>query len=42
MTRGVIKHSTRIKIAQDRTGRRAARVAGKLNEELELFWKGLC
>jgi integrase len=39
--RGVIKHSTRIKIANDRAGRRAARVAESLNEELELFWKGL-
>jgi integrase len=40
--RGVIKHSTKIKLADDRAGRRAARVAEKLNEELELFWKGLC
>jgi integrase len=40
-TRGVIKHSTRIKIADDRSGRRAARVAERFNEELELFWKGL-
>ncbi len=40
--RGIIKHSTKIRIAQDRNGRRAARVASKLNEELELFWKGLC
>lgn len=39
--RGVIRHSTRIKIANDRAGRRAARVAEKLNDELELFWKGL-
>jgi len=39
--RGVIKHSTRIKIADDRAGRRAARVAEKLNEQLEIFWKGL-
>jgi integrase len=39
--RGVIKHSTKVRIAQDRTGRRAARVASKLNEELELFWQGL-
>jgi integrase len=39
--RGVIKHSTRIKIANDRAGRRAARVADRLNAELELFWKGL-
>jgi hypothetical protein len=28
--RGVVKHSTRIKIANDRSGRRAARVAEKL------------
>jgi hypothetical protein len=41
-TRGVIKHSTKIKLADDRAGRRAARVAERLNEELELFWKGLC
>jgi integrase len=39
--RGVIKHSTRIKIANDRAGRRAVRVAERLNEELEFFWKGL-
>src|SRR5258708_16069267 len=39
--RGVVKHSTRIKIADDRAGRRAARVADRLNLQLELFWKGL-
>jgi integrase len=39
--RGVIKHSTRVKIANDRSGRRAARVAEKFNEQLEIFWKGL-
>jgi len=39
--RGVVKHSTRIKIANDRAGRRAARIADRLNEQLELFWKGL-
>jgi integrase len=39
--RGVIKHSTRIKIEDDRAGRRAARVAEKFNEQLEVFWKGL-
>jgi integrase len=39
--RGVIKHSTRVKIATDRAGRRAARVADKFNEQLEMFWKGL-
>jgi hypothetical protein len=39
--RGVVKHSTRVKIANDRSGRRAARVAEKFNEQLEVFWKGL-
>ena len=39
--RGIIKHSTKVRIAQDRTGRRAARVADKLNQELELYWKAL-
>lgn len=39
--RRVIKHSTKVRIAHDRTGWRAARVASKLNEELELFWRGL-
>jgi site-specific recombinase XerD len=40
-TRGIIKHSTRVRISDDRAGRRAARVAEKLNAQLELFWKGL-
>ena len=39
--RGIVKHSTKVRISQDRTGRRAARVADKLNEELELYWKAL-
>jgi integrase len=39
--RVIIRHSTRIKIAEDRLGRRASRVADKLNSELECFWKGL-
>src|SRR5258708_23179433 len=39
--RGVVKHSTRIKIADDRAGRPAATVADSLNLQLELFWKGL-
>jgi integrase len=39
--RGIVRHSTRIKIAEDRLGRRAARIADTLNEELERFWKGL-
>jgi hypothetical protein len=40
-SRSVVKHSTRIRIADDRAGRRAARVADRLNLQLELFWKGL-
>ena len=39
--RGVVKHSTRIRIMHDRAGRRAARVAEKFNGELEQFWRGL-
>ena len=39
--RRVVKHSTRIRIANDRAGRRASRVADKLNEKLEIFWRGL-
>ena len=39
--RGIVRHSTRIKIAEDRVGRKAARVAETLNEELECFWRGL-
>lgn len=39
--RGIIRHSTRIRIAHDRVGRRAARVAEKFNERLELTWKDL-
>jgi len=39
--RGIIWHSTRIRIADDRIGRRAARVAQKLNEALESHWSSL-
>ena len=39
--RGIVRHSTRIKVAQDRTGRRAARLAGTLNEKLEGVWRGV-
>lgn len=39
--RGIVRHSTRIPIASDRTGRRAARVADKLNEALEHSWQEL-
>jgi integrase len=40
-SRGVIKHSTKVRIATDRAGRRAAGVADKLNRQLELYWHGL-
>jgi integrase len=39
--RGIVRHSTKIKIADDRLGRRAARVAQTLNDELERFWRSL-
>jgi integrase len=39
--RGIVKHSTKVKIANDRSGRRAARVADQFNENLEVFWKAL-
>jgi integrase len=38
--RGIVRHSTRIRIADDRLGRRASR-AENLNKELECFWKEL-
>ncbi|HEX4112139.1 MAG TPA: tyrosine-type recombinase/integrase [Stellaceae bacterium] len=37
--RRVVRHSTGVKVADDRIGRRAARVALTLSEELECFWK---
>src|SRR5262245_51945622 len=37
--RGIIRHSTRVRIRDDRLGRHAARVADRLNRELELHWK---
>jgi integrase len=37
--RTIIRHSTRVRVADDRTGRRATRIAEKLNSELEAFWK---
>jgi integrase len=36
--RGIIKHSTKVRISDDRNGRRAAGVAERLNRELEAFW----
>lgn len=37
--RGVIKHSTKVRVSDDRTGRRAAKIALKLNIELEASWQ---
>src|SRR4051812_25664899 len=39
--RGVIRHSTGIRIADDRLGRRAGRAALLLNEEIERYWRML-
>lgn len=36
--RGIVRHSTKVRIASDRTGRRAMRVADRLNVELEAYW----
>jgi hypothetical protein len=38
-SRRFIKHSTKVRVADDRTGRRASRVAEKLNEQLEAYWQ---
>ena len=40
-TRGIVKHSTKIRIADDRNGRRASRLADKLNQELAAHWRAL-
>lgn len=39
--RGIIRQSTHVRIDEDRHGRRAARVAHKMNAELERHWKML-
>jgi hypothetical protein len=39
--RRVVRHSTRIRFVDDRADRRAAGVAEKLNEQLELTWRDL-
>src|SRR5262249_17800739 len=39
--RGIVRHSTRIRIVHDRAGRRAARGAEKFNERLEMTWRDL-
>jgi hypothetical protein len=37
--RGIVRHSTKVRIREDRNGRRASRIADKLNAELEAFWR---
>ena len=37
--RGILKHSTKVRIADDQNGRRASRIAEKLNQELEAHWR---
>jgi integrase len=39
--RGSIKLSTKIKVANDRTGIKASRVAARMNATLEAFWRGI-
>jgi integrase len=40
-TRGSIKLSTKIKVAKDRAGRKASRIAARMDETHEAFWRGL-
>lgn len=37
--RGIVRHSTKVRIRDDRNGRRASRIADKMNGELEAFWR---
>ena len=39
--RGVIRHSTKVRVSTDRAGRRATQVARRLNEKLEACWQQL-
>jgi integrase len=39
--RGIVRHSTKVRVSADRTGRRAIRVAERLNAELEAYWHQL-
>jgi integrase len=39
--RGNVKLSTKIKVANDRKGTKASRVAAQMNETLEAYWRGL-
>jgi hypothetical protein len=37
--RRIVKHSTRVRVRDDRNARRASRIADKLNSQLEAFWR---
>jgi integrase len=37
--RGIIRHSTKVRIRDDRNGRHASRIAEKFNTDLEAFWR---
>ena len=39
--RGIIKHSTKVRVSSDRAGRKATLVADELNQELENYWQEL-
>lgn len=39
--RGIVKLSTKVQVARDRAGTRAARIAAKINEGLEAYWRSL-
>ena len=38
--RGIVRLSTKVRVADDRTGKRAARIAERMNADLEAFWRG--
>lgn len=39
--RGVVRHSTKVRIADDPRGVRAGKIAERMNGELEAYWRGL-
>jgi integrase len=39
--RGVVKHSTKVSIVEDRRGIKAGKIADIMNRELEAYWRGL-
>ncbi|WP_131194336.1 tyrosine-type recombinase/integrase [Lichenihabitans psoromatis] len=39
--RGIVKQSTKVRVADDPRGIRAGKVAGQINAELEIYWRAL-